>query len=128
MRTKLCAVASALLSTTVILAPCASAQTPGYSLTILGSLGGVAGSEALGMNSSGEVVGWSEATDGVQEAVEWFGTSPTILQSLGGEINYATAINSSGQIAGFSSTPDGLIAAVEWSGTTVTILGSFVSV
>jgi probable HAF family extracellular repeat protein len=72
-------------------------------ITNLGTLGG-ASSEGYGINSSGQVVGWSNiARDGSPHACLSGGGVVTDLKTLGGSGSYAYAINDAGQIVGTSN-------------------------
>jgi probable HAF family extracellular repeat protein len=72
-------------------------------MTDLGTLGG-GFSSALGINSAGRVVGFSDTADGERHA---FITGPegvgmTDLGTLGGDFSFAKAINDAGQVVGDS--------------------------
>ncbi len=71
-----------------------------YHLTDLGTLGG-ANSDALGINASGQIVGWSDTTNG-QAAFLYSGGVMKNLGTLGGSQSTATGINAAGQIVGNS--------------------------
>src|SRR5256886_5678660 len=84
----------------------------------LGALPGGAFSFAYGVNSTGQVVGYSATSDRSVHAVVW---SPTGARSFGitdlgtlpgDSYSGATAINPSGLVAGFSGTSDGAHAVV----------------
>jgi len=82
----------------------------------LGTLEGGVFSDALGINDSGHVVGWSESADGVR-AFRWDGSGPMIdLGVLGGaDESYAQAISDSGWVVGYSSSfSDGTQYATLW--------------
>jgi probable HAF family extracellular repeat protein len=83
---------------------CALAQAGTlYHLTDIGTLGGP-GSQALGINNNGQVVGYSSsATDGNPRALLFSGGVLTDLGQPYGSLTYASAINDSGQIVGFAS-------------------------
>jgi probable HAF family extracellular repeat protein len=78
----------------------------------LGTLGGT-DSGASGLNSAGQVAGWSSVTD--DEAVHAFLWTPTApgdvvgamldLGTLGGSDSYAYAVNSAGHVVGLSYVP-----------------------
>jgi len=81
-------------------------------MTDLGTLGGRL-SGALGINSSGRVVGWAETADGVRHAALWdHGTTTDLGEGA------ACAINPSGMIAGVSGGN-----AVVWDHGTMIDLG-----
>jgi probable HAF family extracellular repeat protein len=72
-------------------------------MTDIGTLGG-GFSSALGINSAGRVVGFSNTADGERHA---FITGPdgvgmTDLGTLGGDFSFAKAINDAGQVVGDS--------------------------
>ena len=79
-------------------------------LVPLGFLGTGTDSEAAGINSSGEIVGFSGTVpygtpanmDG--HAFLYSNGAMTDLGTLGGSFSYATAVNDSGEIVGYSST------------------------
>ena len=99
------------------------ASPPQYRVTVLGGLGG--GSFAIGVNSSGQVAGYSYDTDGNVHAVVWNGTTPTVLNNLGLFVgSAANGINDSGQVAGTLDNPSDFNQqnAVVWNGTTPTVL------
>jgi len=102
-------------------APAASADDlPAYTLADLGTLGGVF-SAPTGINTSGQVVGYSETADGPLHAFLWSGgtmqdlgtpgLSGTYPGALGPPGSIATGINTSGQIVGYSflSLPNQLV-------------------
>jgi probable HAF family extracellular repeat protein len=80
----------------------------GVNITDIGILGGT-NSEATGINASGQVVGWSDTSDGKHHA---FITGPagngmTDLGTLGGVESFAAVINAGGEVVGWSDTIDG---------------------
>lgn len=80
-------------------------NTPG-SPSVLGSLGGTAGSVANAINASGVVVGSSYSLGNTaQYSVMWRGATLTVLGSLGGNNSAAAAINDSGDVVGYSTLP-----------------------
>jgi probable HAF family extracellular repeat protein len=80
----------------------------GATILDLGTLGGPT-SEAYGLNASGQVVGWSNATAGNPHAFRSGGGVMTDLKTLignptvGENTSYANAINDAGQIVGTST-------------------------
>jgi probable HAF family extracellular repeat protein len=74
-----------------------------YSITDLGTLGGTF-SEARGINSRGQVVGWGDTASGDSRAFLWEEGEMAPLGTLGGTFSIATAINSGGQVVGYSET------------------------
>jgi probable HAF family extracellular repeat protein len=83
--------------------PAAAQQpAPSYSVTDLGTLGGRS-SEALGLNSFGDVVGASTTSDGASHAFLYRGGTLVDLGTLpGGTTSRARAINDRGDIVGDS--------------------------
>lgn len=73
---------------------------PDGSVQTLGTLGGVS-SQAMGINNSGEVVGFASLATGYQHAFSEVNGSMLDLGSLGGS-SYAYGINASGEIVGYS--------------------------
>ncbi len=73
-------------------------------LTLLGTLGGGT-SEALGINSAGQITGWASLADGKSHAFVRTGAPLIDLGVLpGGQYSSGTAINNAGQITGWSYT------------------------
>ena len=86
-----------------------------YSITDLGHLGG-GNSEATGINSRGQVVGWSRTASWEYHAFLWEDGEMTDLGTLpGGAWSFAQGINSRGQVVGSSDTDSGGRHAVLWS-------------
>ena len=99
----------------------------GTTPTDLGTLGG-SYSWAMGINDSGQVVGWSNTSGNAAEHTTiWNGTTPTDLGTLGpGQHSAALAINDAGQVVGWSDydvTAFNYHATI-WNGTTPTDLGT----
>lgn len=72
-------------------------------VTDLGTLGGGSSSVATGINSAGQIVGWSNIpsyNNPPTHATLWNDNVPTDLGTLGGNNSVAMAINSSGVIVG----------------------------
>jgi probable HAF family extracellular repeat protein len=80
-----------------------------YSVIDLGSLGD-GPSQASDINTSGQVVGWSQPSDGIVHGFLWQNGVMTDLGTLGGLSGYSRAlgINDVGQIVGSSTAFDGL--------------------
>jgi probable HAF family extracellular repeat protein len=76
------------------------------SLVDLGTLPGGAGSEATGINNSGQVVGWSyvNAANDRHAFLYTQSTGMTDLGTLGGNNSIAFGINDSGEVVGESDT------------------------
>jgi probable HAF family extracellular repeat protein len=98
----------------LILAPLAQAQS--YTVTDLGTLGGVA-SGAMAINDQGEVVGYADQSNGAQFGFTWTATEG--MQSLGVPSGYseslAQSVNNLGQVAGFIYSPVGFSHAAVWT-------------
>jgi probable HAF family extracellular repeat protein len=96
-----------------------------YSITDLGTLGGT-GSYAKGLNSSGQVVGYSYmAGNQVSHAFLYDGGTMHDLGTLGGTNSFASAINDSGQAVGRSHiSNDAAEHAFLHDGTTMHDLGT----
>lgn len=93
-------------------------QTQG--MVDLGTLGG-AQAGATGIDSTGNIVGWSVTTGGQAHAAYRPATSGPWrdLGTLGGHYSVALGINDSGQIVGISTdTPTGPLKATYWSSPT----------
>ena len=123
MKTKHLSILCACL--TMALAPLASAQTKyhafmwngGIGMTDLGTLGGDI-SYALGINDSGEVVGYSYLADNItRHAFTWTAAGGMVdLGTLsGGTWSQGEAINSSGDIAGEGTDSRGKQVPLFWS-------------
>ncbi|PTR16129.1 putative secreted protein with PEP-CTERM sorting signal [Nitrosospira sp. Nsp2] len=95
----------------------------GTKVTGLGTLGG-SFSSALGINSAGQIVGYSETANHRQHATLWNDTTATDLQPQRPEHGEAQAINDAGQVAGAVFTSATGRQATVWNGTTPTDLGS----
>jgi probable HAF family extracellular repeat protein len=68
---------------------------------------------------SGQVTGYSNATDGNDHAFLWDGTTMLDLGTLGSSQSYGEAINDSGQVTGFAGSH-----AFLWDGTRLQDLGT----
>src|SRR5580704_893723 len=102
------------LITAVCFASFASAQNR-YRITRIPAAQG-ANSSALGINTNGEVVGYSFSGEDYQAFL--YSTSDHSLidvGSLGGKINAACAINDAGEITGYSQDGDGNLLAFVFS-------------
>jgi probable HAF family extracellular repeat protein len=83
--------------------------------TDLGTLGGT-DSEALGVNNTAQVVGWSYVASGAEHAFLWTkATGMQDLGTLGGSTSHAYAINDNGQVVGSSTTFAGDKHAFLWT-------------
>jgi probable HAF family extracellular repeat protein len=102
--------------------------TPSGGMQDLGTLSGGTVSAALGINSGGVIVGYSNkrgeiATD--FEAVRWSSTG--VITNLGtlaqGSSSAAFAIDKAGEIAGDSFDNAGIVKATNWTGNKIADLG-----
>ncbi len=89
-----------------------------YYVTDLGTLPGGTNSQALAVNNSGQVVGWSSTSNSPMHAFLYNLGTMTDLGTLYGRYSAAYAINNNGQLVGES---DG--AAFRYSAGTMTDLG-----
>ncbi len=94
----------AAMSAVVALSCGAVQAAPSYTVTDLGTLGGVYGSEAYGINASGQVVGNSPTLrPGNAYRQHAFIYSGGVMSDLGvGDASVALAINDSGQVTGYN--------------------------
>jgi probable HAF family extracellular repeat protein len=76
----------------------------GVALMDLGTLGGDF-SDALAINESGEIAGWSRSSDGTLHAFRYKNGLLSNLDAQGGNQSMATAINDAGQIVGSKLVP-----------------------
>ena len=85
------------------------------------------GSSALGINASGQVVGWAYLSDNeTSHAFLYSNGTMTDLQTLGGSSSdaWARSINANGQIVGYSYIASGPYHACLWSNGNITDLGT----
>src|SRR6185312_5476663 len=85
----------------------------------LGTLGG-SQSMALGLNDSGQAIGWAELSSGDEHAFLYAQGVMTDLGTLGGSFSTASAINASGQIVGLARTSGNANHAFLYSNGTMT--------
>jgi probable HAF family extracellular repeat protein len=110
--------ALALLSGSVV----ANAQD--YTVTDLGTLGGSI-SGGSGINSSGQVAGYSYTRSGAEHAFLYTNGTMHDLGTLGGTLSIGLGINDSGQVTGYSYTMDnGELHAFVYSNGTIQDLGT----
>lgn len=86
-----------------------AAQSPPYTITDLGTLGG-AFSEAAGVNNSGQVAGESDVSGGIIHAFIWPDPATGTLHdlgTLGGPSSAAFGINTAGQVTGYAEISGG---------------------
>lgn len=107
----------------ILVAGAAFAGPPTYTATDLGALGtGV--STANAVNSSGEVVGYSETNSGLDDGFSWQSGAMTDLGTLApGQFSFAYGINDSGLIVGTASDSSGNYHAILWRNGQMTDLG-----
>jgi len=99
---------------------------PSFTITDLGTLGGNE-SNALGINNSGQIVGYSRTNSNLDHAFLWDRGSMVDLGTLGGDTSRAADINDFGQIAGTSFRQIGPIHtphAFLWENGAMTDLGT----
>jgi len=96
-----------------------------YTLIDLGTLGG-SSSTATGIDSTGNVVGYSTTADGSTHAFYYDVLAGTLtdLGTLGGTTSQASALNDSGTITGSASLADGSTHAFAFSNGVMTDLGA----
>ena len=93
-----------------------SAPAASYNVTDLGTLGGFSSSDAMGINASGQVVGYAQTGSNAARA---FLYSDGTMTDLGGSYSQAYDINDSGQIVGYADGSPFL-----YSNGTMTSLGT----
>ena len=93
-------------------------------MTDLGTLPGSSSSSAYGINSFGQVVGYSYFEDGpyYRRAFMWQNGTMQDLGTLGGD-SHANDINDNGQVVGWSYTTGGSSHAFLWQNGVMTDLG-----
>jgi probable HAF family extracellular repeat protein len=108
----------------LLTAPSATAQ--GFTVTDLGTLGGI-NSQATAINNRGQVVGFSTLQgEAITRAFLWEDGVITDLGSLGGTFSKANAINNRGQVVGASEiTANAARHAVLFDRHGITDLGAF---
>jgi len=95
-------------------------QVP-YTVTDLGALGEIFGSDAYGINAKGQVVG---SGDFAGHAFLYSGGKMIDLGTLGGPSSIAYGINDDGQVVGWSWTKDNKMHAFLYSSGKMTDLGT----
>jgi probable HAF family extracellular repeat protein len=97
---------------------------PIYTITDLGILPGNSASYGLGLNSLGQIAGYSSTPAG-DRAFYWNGVNMVDVGVLpAGTTSYGYAINTAGHVVGYGATPNG-DRAFFWNGTTMTGIGTF---
>ena len=114
------------LATPLLSAACL-AQSPIFSLQVLGNISGGTGAGAYAINNLGEAVGSAGGGTSVCPtgcAVIWTDTTPTILGSVAGATtSNAYSLNNAGQVVGFVNM-SGYQQAVIWINGTPSLLQS----
>lgn len=85
-----------------------AAALPAYTIEDIGNLGGTP-SYAVGINSSGQVAGYSNTSAGFQHAMVWSNNGSPMgdLGTLGGLWSIAYGINDAGQVVGYTYLSNG---------------------
>jgi len=97
----------------------------GGTMTDLGTLPGGQYSRPVGINDSGQVVGYADTASGNDHAFLYSNGTMTDLGTLpGGQYSAATGINNAGQVVGYSGTASGNDHAFLYSNGTMTDLGT----
>lgn len=99
--------------------------SPPYTVTDLGTLGG-AGSSALCLSSTGQIVGEAATNSGLIQDIHaffWQNNQLTDLDTLGGHNSCAISLNNAGQIVGQAQTGAADQHAALWQAGKVTDLG-----
>jgi len=100
-----------------------SAQT--YKVTDLGVLNSTGVSEGVGINATGEVVGYATPPTGVSGGAFLYNNGKlTNLGTLGGASSVAQGINASGQVVGYSTLTTKSYGAFLYSGGVMTNIGT----
>jgi len=97
------------------------APAPEYSMTMLGTLGGATSSPG-DLNNAGQVVGYSQTSDGREHAFLWENGSMTDL-TPDARLSYAIGINAHGEIVGAISPENRVNHAILWRGGVAIDLG-----
>lgn len=102
------------------------AQTPTFTVQVLGDISGGAAVYVSGVNDANEAVGAAgEGTSVCPHgcAVIWHGGTPTLLKTQPNMGSGATAINNAGQVAGYMFPESSVLyTAVVWNNGTPTLL------
>jgi probable HAF family extracellular repeat protein len=110
---------SALLMFALLSAPFGAKADPRYAVKVIGA----AGSVAVDINRSGQVVGNYYFGD-ADRAFLYTGTTFLDLGALDGVNSYATGINDSGKVVGMSDAGDDLIRGFVYANGTMSDLGT----
>ena len=92
-------------------------------LQLINTLGGSV-NRAQGINSNGDVVGWSNTANNERHAFLYSGGVVRDLGTLGGATSQAQAINASGQIVGYGLAANGATHAFLYRDGTLSDLGA----
>lgn len=104
---------------------CASAFAQTNLIVDLGTLGGIQ-SRAMGINSNGQIVGYSDIETGKYHAFLWDGSMHDLGTVTGKSESFAFAINDTGQIVGASTNlGDVTSRAFLWRNATLNDIGEF---
>ncbi|MEO8201970.1 MAG: hypothetical protein ABI679_15670, partial [Gemmatimonadota bacterium] len=120
-----------------------ASQVAGWSSTITGQRGwvwilrtvtwlpmprGAIGSHAWGISSEGQIAGSILYSGSTSTAAFWAtrSSSPRLIPTIGGSVNYALAVNASGRVAGMVMDATGARQAFVWEAGTgsFTLLGT----
>jgi probable HAF family extracellular repeat protein len=112
-----------LILVTAILIGLSCAHAATYSITDLGTLGGL-NSGASDINMNGAVVGYASLADGSRHAFIYHDGRMRDLGTLGGLNSEAAAINSNGDVVGWSDIADGSEHAFVYHDGTMHDLGT----
>ncbi|WP_198358892.1 PEP-CTERM sorting domain-containing protein [Noviherbaspirillum autotrophicum] len=114
-----------LLYCNVLLASGTAQAAPFYTITDLGTLGGVF-SYGAKINNAGQVTGSSTTSTGTTHAFIYSNGAMTDLGTLGGSYSYGYDINNAGQVTGYAYNSNNTANAFIYSNGTMTFLGSLV--
>lgn len=95
---------------------------PRYTITNLGTLGGIA-SQAFGISNDGQVVGMSYLPGGAQHAFRWQDGTMHDLGTLGSNESVAYGVNKAGQVVGMSRLANLTRRAFLWQNGAMQDLG-----
>ena len=97
---------------------------PQYTIEDLGTLPGLTRSQAIDVNDSGQVVGYSDTPGGASHAFLYSSGQMQDLGTLGGANSVASGINDSGQVVGYSEVSSGDRHAFLYTGGQMKDLGT----
>jgi len=99
------------------------AQAQLYNITDLGTLGGPT-STAWGLNNHGQIVGWSDTTNGQSHGFVWSSGQMRDLGTFGGTNSYAHGINEHGFVVGSAANSNNVSRAFLYDTTNMLDLGT----